>query len=61
MFYINIVTAFFPYLTSSSLEDPLQITGPSDVTDIVNNRVVESGTSLLELGFARTKTKKISR
>ncbi|XP_032941401.1 ciliogenesis and planar polarity effector 1 isoform X4 [Catharus ustulatus] len=48
-------------LCPGSVEDPLQITGPSDVTDIVSNRVVESGTSLLELGFARTETKKISR
>ncbi|XP_016160307.1 PREDICTED: uncharacterized protein C5orf42 homolog [Ficedula albicollis] len=48
-------------LCPGSLEDPLQITGPSDVTDIVNDRVVESSTSLLELDLARTKTKDISR
>ncbi|XP_063037388.1 ciliogenesis and planar polarity effector 1 isoform X2 [Melospiza melodia melodia] len=50
----------FSYLTSSSLED-LQITGPSDVTDVVNDRVLESDTSLLELGFARTQAKKTFR
>nr|XP_041567097.1 ciliogenesis and planar polarity effector 1 isoform X3 [Taeniopygia guttata] len=44
-----------------SLEDPLQITGPSDVTDVVNDRVMESDTSLLELGFARTQAKKTFR
>ncbi|XP_014112487.1 PREDICTED: uncharacterized protein C5orf42 homolog isoform X3 [Pseudopodoces humilis] len=48
-------------LRPSSLEDPLQITGPSDVTDIVNGRVGESDASLLELGFARARAKKISR
>ncbi|XP_023799765.1 protein JBTS17 isoform X2 [Cyanistes caeruleus] len=42
-------------LHPSSLEDPLQITGPSDVTDIVNDRVGESDPSLLELGFARAR------
>ncbi|OWK57779.1 Uncharacterized protein C5orf42 [Lonchura striata] len=44
-----------------SLEDPLQITGPSDVTDVVNDCVVEGDTSLLELGFARTQAKKTFR
>ncbi|RLV98166.1 hypothetical protein DV515_00011007 [Chloebia gouldiae] len=45
-----------------SLEDPLQITGPSDVTDITwNDCVVESDASLLELGFARTQAKKTFR
>ncbi|NXH47619.1 CPLN1 protein, partial [Dicaeum eximium] len=58
---IGAVTAFLPYLTSSSLEDPLQIPGPSDVPDVVNDRVVESDTSLLELGFSRTQAKKVSR
>lgn len=60
MFYISLVTALFPYLTSSSSEDPLQITGPSDVADM-NDCVVESDISLLELGFAKTQAKKISR
>ncbi|XP_068033155.1 ciliogenesis and planar polarity effector 1 [Anomalospiza imberbis] len=44
-----------------SLEDLLQITGPSDITDAVNHCVVESDTSLLELGFARTQAKKTFR
>ncbi|XP_053858447.1 ciliogenesis and planar polarity effector 1 [Vidua macroura] len=44
-----------------SLEDPLQITGLSDVTDVVNNCVEESDTSLLELGFARAQAKKTFR
>ncbi|XP_066195606.1 ciliogenesis and planar polarity effector 1 [Sylvia atricapilla] len=48
-------------LCPGSLEDPLQIAGPSDVADIVNYRVVESDTSLLELGFAKTQAKEISR
>ncbi|KAM7025251.1 ciliogenesis and planar polarity effector 1 isoform 3-T4 [Acridotheres tristis] len=48
-------------LCPGSLEDPLQITGPSDITDVVNDRVVESGASLLELGFARTKANKTFR
>ncbi|KAF2984647.1 hypothetical protein EK904_012568 [Melospiza melodia maxima] len=47
-------------LCPGSLED-LQITGPSDVTDVVNDRVLESDTSLLELGFARTQAKKTFR
>ncbi|XP_041251942.1 ciliogenesis and planar polarity effector 1 isoform X2 [Onychostruthus taczanowskii] len=48
-------------LCPGSLEDPLKIAGPSDVTDIGNDRVVESGTSLLELSFARTQAKKTFR
>ncbi|CAN8219831.1 unnamed protein product [Coccothraustes coccothraustes] len=48
-------------LGPGSLEDPLQITGLSDVTDVVNDRVVESDTSLLELGFARIQPKKTFR
>ncbi|XP_037979830.1 ciliogenesis and planar polarity effector 1 isoform X5 [Motacilla alba alba] len=48
-------------LCPSSSEDPLQIAGLSDVTDIGNDRVVESETSLLELDFARTQAKKTFR
>ncbi|XP_063278915.1 ciliogenesis and planar polarity effector 1 isoform X2 [Prinia subflava] len=48
-------------LCPGSLEDTLHITGLSGATDIVKDRVVESDTSLLELGFARTQAKKISR
>ncbi|XP_030824332.1 ciliogenesis and planar polarity effector 1 isoform X2 [Camarhynchus parvulus] len=48
-------------LCPGSLEDLLQVTGPSDVTDVVNDRVLESDTSLLELGFARTQAKKTFR
>ncbi|XP_050842832.1 ciliogenesis and planar polarity effector 1 isoform X4 [Serinus canaria] len=48
-------------LCPGSLEDPLQITGLSDVTDVVNDHVIESDVSLLELGFARTQPKKTFR
>ncbi|XP_050184750.1 ciliogenesis and planar polarity effector 1 isoform X4 [Myiozetetes cayanensis] len=48
-------------LHDSSLEDPLQVTGPSGVTDIVNDRVVESDISLPELGFTKMQAKKIPR
>ncbi|NWU83651.1 CPLN1 protein, partial [Onychorhynchus coronatus] len=58
LFYIKLVTSFFP-LTSSSLEDPLQVTGPSGVTDTINDRVIESDVSLLELGFTKIQAKKI--
>ncbi|KAF1669490.1 CPLN1 protein, partial [Pygoscelis papua] len=44
-----------------SLEDPLQITGLSGVTDIVSDLVVEGDVSPLELGFTKTQAKKISR
>lgn len=52
---------FFPSLTSSSVEDPLQITGLSDVTDIIRNLVTEGGISPMELGFPKTQAKKFSR
>ncbi|XP_077027401.1 ciliogenesis and planar polarity effector 1 isoform X5 [Agelaius phoeniceus] len=48
-------------LCPGSLEDLLQITGPSDRTDVVNDCGLESDTSLLELGFARTQAKKTFR
>ncbi|NXE06448.1 CPLN1 protein, partial [Lophotis ruficrista] len=44
-----------------SLEDPLQITGLSGVTDIINDLVVEGDISPSELGFTKTQAKKISR
>ncbi|XP_031951433.1 ciliogenesis and planar polarity effector 1 isoform X3 [Corvus moneduloides] len=47
-------------LCAGSSEDPMQITGLSDVTGM-NDRVVESDISVLELGFAKTQAKKISR
>ncbi|NXI96053.1 CPLN1 protein, partial [Psophia crepitans] len=48
-------------LCDSSLEDPLQITGLSGVTDIISDPVVEGDFSLLELGLTKTQAKKISR
>ncbi|XP_035758541.1 ciliogenesis and planar polarity effector 1 isoform X2 [Egretta garzetta] len=48
-------------LCDSSLEDPLQITGLSGVTDIINDLVVEGDVSPSELGFTKTQAKKISR
>ncbi|XP_019329188.1 PREDICTED: protein JBTS17 [Aptenodytes forsteri] len=48
-------------LCDSSLEDPLQITGLSGVTDIVRDLVVEGDVSPLELGFTKIQAKKISR
>jgi len=61
IFYLKLVTFFFPSLTSSSVEDPLQITGLSDVTDIIRNLVTEGGISPMELGFPKTQAKKFSR
>ncbi|CAN0338497.1 unnamed protein product [Bubo scandiacus] len=48
-------------LCDSSLEDPLQITGLSAVTDIISDLVVESDISLSELDFTKITAKKISR
>lgn len=48
-------------LSESSVEDPLQITGLSDVTDIIRNLVTEGGISPMELGFPKTQAKKFSR
>ncbi|XP_032297134.1 ciliogenesis and planar polarity effector 1 isoform X2 [Coturnix japonica] len=48
-------------LSESSVEDPLQITGFSGVTDMVNKLVLEGGISPTELGFPKTQAKKISR
>ncbi|NWU65552.1 CPLN1 protein, partial [Pterocles burchelli] len=52
---------FFPCPTLSSLEDPLQVTGLSGVTDIISDLGVEGDVSLLELGFTKTQAKKIPR
>ncbi|XP_042731159.1 ciliogenesis and planar polarity effector 1 isoform X3 [Lagopus leucura] len=48
-------------LSESSVEDPLQIIGLSDVTDISSNLVTEGGISPMEPGFPKTQAKKISR
>ncbi|XP_054041312.1 ciliogenesis and planar polarity effector 1 isoform X1 [Rissa tridactyla] len=48
-------------LCDSSLEDPLQITGLSGVTDVISDLVAEGDVSLLELGFTEIQAKKISR
>nr|XP_013816546.1 PREDICTED: uncharacterized protein C5orf42 homolog [Apteryx mantelli mantelli] len=48
-------------LTHRSLEDPLQITGLSGVTDIINDLIVEGDVSPTELGFTKTQSKKICR
>ncbi|NXU47238.1 CPLN1 protein, partial [Turnix velox] len=44
-----------------SLEDALQITGLSGVTDIISDLVGEGDISLSELGFTKKQAKKISR
>uniref|UniRef100_A0A803XTZ7 Ciliosis and planar polarity effector complex subunit 1 n=1 Tax=Meleagris gallopavo TaxID=9103 RepID=A0A803XTZ7_MELGA len=48
-------------LSESSVEDPLQITGLSGVTDMISNLVMEGGISPMELDFLKTQAKKISR
>ncbi|XP_050768477.1 ciliogenesis and planar polarity effector 1 [Gymnogyps californianus] len=48
-------------LCDSSLEDRLQITGLSGVTDIISDLVVEGDVSPSELGFTKIQAKKISR
>ncbi|NXK10592.1 CPLN1 protein, partial [Herpetotheres cachinnans] len=57
----GMLTFFFLCLTLSSLEDPLQITGLSGVTDIISDLVVEGDMSPSELGFPKVQAKKISR
>ncbi|XP_055555005.1 ciliogenesis and planar polarity effector 1 [Falco cherrug] len=47
-------------LSDSFLEDPLQITGLSGVTDIIRDLVVEGDMSPSELGFPKIQDKKIS-
>ncbi|KAM4638990.1 ciliogenesis and planar polarity effector 1 isoform 2-T2 [Amazona ochrocephala] len=48
-------------LCDSPLEDPLQITGLSGVTDIITDLVVKGDVSPLELGFTKLQAEKISR
>ncbi|XP_062455953.1 ciliogenesis and planar polarity effector 1 [Rhea pennata] len=48
-------------LTHRSLEDPLQITGLSGVTDIINDLIVEGDVCPTELGFTKTQAEKIYR
>ncbi|NWW53649.1 CPLN1 protein, partial [Pedionomus torquatus] len=55
----GMLTFFSPCL--SSLEDRLQITGPSGVTDIISDLVAEGDISLSELGLTKMQAKKISR
>ncbi|XP_064295540.1 ciliogenesis and planar polarity effector 1 isoform X2 [Phalacrocorax carbo] len=48
-------------LCDSPLEDPLQITGLSGVTDIISDLVVHGDVSPSELGFTKVQAKKITR
>ncbi|XP_065517863.1 ciliogenesis and planar polarity effector 1 isoform X2 [Lathamus discolor] len=48
-------------LCDSPLEDPLQITGLSGVTDIITDLVVKGDVCPLELGFTKLQAEKISR
>ncbi|XP_057289224.1 ciliogenesis and planar polarity effector 1 [Pezoporus wallicus] len=48
-------------LCDSPLEDPLQITGLSGVTDIITDLVVKGDVSPLELGFTKLQAENISR
>ncbi|XP_074021935.1 ciliogenesis and planar polarity effector 1 [Numenius arquata] len=48
-------------LCDSSLEDPLQITGLSGVTDIISDLVAGGDVALSELGLTKIQAKKISR
>ncbi|KAM9262132.1 ciliogenesis and planar polarity effector 1 [Morus bassanus] len=48
-------------LCDSSVEDPLQITGLSGVTDIISDLVVHGDVSPSELGLTKVQAKKIAR
>ncbi|KAM9367380.1 ciliogenesis and planar polarity effector 1 [Phaethornis superciliosus] len=48
-------------LCDSYLEDSLQVTGLSGVTDIISDNVAEGDVSPLDMGFAEMQSKKISR
>uniref|UniRef100_A0A8C3FHU4 Ciliosis and planar polarity effector complex subunit 1 n=1 Tax=Chrysemys picta bellii TaxID=8478 RepID=A0A8C3FHU4_CHRPI len=47
--------------SSSSSDNPLQITGLSGITDVIDDLVTEGGISTTELGITKTQARSISR
>lgn len=60
MFLVDYKIVFF-VLNISSVDDPLQTTGLSGMTDIIKDLVTEGDVSATELGFTEAQARQISK